>query len=35
MSNQNACGSLIKQIHDELEQQVNNALRSQGLIMAK
>lgn len=35
MSSRNACGSLIKQIHDELEQQANNALRPQGLTMAQ
>ena len=30
-----SCGSLIKQIHDELEQQANNALRPVGLTMAQ
>lgn len=30
MSSRNACGSLIKQIHDELEQQANNACAPKG-----
>jgi DNA-binding MarR family transcriptional regulator len=35
MDIQNSCGSLIKQIHDELEKQGNNAMRPQGLTMAQ
>ena len=35
MINQNTCGAIIKQIHDELEKNANNALRSQGLTMAQ
>lgn len=31
----NSCGILIKQIHDELEKQTNNALRSSDLTMAQ
>lgn len=29
------CGTLFKQIHDSLEKQANNSLRSQGLTMAQ
>lgn len=35
MVNQNTCGAIIKQIHDELEKNANNALRPQGLTMAQ
>ena len=35
MLNRNTCGSLLKQIHDELEQQANNALRPHDLTMAQ
>ena len=29
------CGTLIKQIHDGLEKQANNSLRTQGLTMSQ
>ena len=35
MAARNPCGVLIKQLHDTLEQESNNALRSQGLTMAQ
>lgn len=35
MINQNTCGAIIKQIHDELEKNANNILRPQGLTMAQ
>lgn len=35
MINQNSCGALIKQIHDELEKNANNALRADGITMAQ
>lgn len=35
MINQNTCAAIIKQIHDELEKNANNALRPQGLTMAQ
>lgn len=35
MITQNSCGAMIKQIHDELEKQANNALRPQDLTMAQ
>lgn len=35
MINQNTCGAIMKQIHDELEKNANNALRPQGLTMAQ
>lgn len=35
MINQNTCGAIIKQIHDELEKNANNALRPQGLTMVQ
>lgn len=35
MKNQNTCAAIIKQIHDELEKNANNALRPQGLTMAQ
>lgn len=35
MINQNTCGAIIKQMHDELEKNANNALRPQGLTMAQ
>lgn len=35
MKNQNTCGAMIKQIHDELEKRANNALRPHNLTMAQ
>lgn len=35
MSNQDTCGAILKQLHDELEKNANNALRPQGLTMAQ
>lgn len=35
MEDHNLCGMLIKQIHDTLEKQFNNALRDQGLTLSK
>lgn len=35
MEQRKSCGLLIKQIHDELEKQTNNALRSFDLTMAQ
>lgn len=35
MTDPNACGSLIKQIHDSLEKQANNAMRPHGLTMSQ
>lgn len=35
MTIQNTCGSMIKQIHDELEKNANNAMRKQGITMAQ
>lgn len=35
MEQKKSCGLLIKQIHDELEKQTNNALRSFDLTMAQ
>lgn len=35
MINQNSCGALIKQIHDELEKNANNAMRSHGITMVQ
>ncbi|MGN0479030.1 MAG: MarR family winged helix-turn-helix transcriptional regulator [Hominenteromicrobium sp.] len=35
MVNQNACGAMIKQIHDELEKNANNAMRAQGITLAQ
>lgn len=35
MINQNTCGSLIKQIHDELEKNANNAMRPRDVTMAQ
>ncbi|MGM9670560.1 MAG: MarR family winged helix-turn-helix transcriptional regulator [Oscillospiraceae bacterium] len=32
---QNTCGALIKQMHDELEKNANNAMRAQGITMAQ
>ena len=32
---QNSCGACIKQIHDALEKNANNALRHQDLTMAQ
>lgn len=32
---QNSCGALIKQIHDELEKNANNAMRPYGITMAQ
>lgn len=35
MNKQPACGVLVKQIHDNMEKQVNNALRALDLTMAQ
>ncbi|MDO4338713.1 MAG: MarR family transcriptional regulator [Eubacteriales bacterium] len=35
MINQYSCGALIKQIHDELEKNANNAMRSDDITMAQ
>lgn len=35
MNEKNSCGMLIKQIHDEMEKRINNALRSFDLTMAQ
>lgn len=35
MIDSNTCGSLIKQIHDSLEKQANNAMRPHGLTMSQ
>lgn len=35
MINQDSCGALIKQIHDELERNANNTLRAQDMTMAQ
>ena len=35
MIDQNSCGALIKQIHDELEKNANNAMRIQNITMAQ
>lgn len=35
MIDQNSCGALIKQIHDELEKNANNAMRAQDITMAQ
>ena len=35
MEEQRACGKLIKQIHDELRKNANNAMRSQDMTMAQ
>lgn len=35
MIDQNSCGALIKQIHDELEKNANNAMRSSDITMAQ
>lgn len=35
MIDQNACGALIKQIHDELEKNANNAMRAHDITMAQ
>lgn len=35
MTVQNTCGALIKQIHDELEKNANNAMRSYDITMAQ
>lgn len=35
MIDQNSCGALIKQIHDELEKNANNAMRGQDMTMAQ
>ena len=35
MIDQNSCGALIKQIHDELENNANNAMRIQNITMAQ
>lgn len=35
MTDSNSCGALIKQIHDELEKNANNAMRSHDITMAQ
>lgn len=35
MDRQNSCGGLIKQIHDALERNANNAMRPMGMTMAQ
>lgn len=35
MHNQDTCGAILKQLHDELEKNANNALRPQGITMAQ
>lgn len=35
MIDQNSCGALIKQIHDELEKNANNAMRVHDITMAQ
>lgn len=35
MKDQSSCGALIKQIHDELEKNANNAMRSHDITMAQ
>lgn len=35
MINQDSCGALVKQIHDELEKNANNAMRSGDITMAQ
>ena len=35
MIDQNSCGALIKQIHDELEKNANNAMREQDITMTQ
>lgn len=35
MIDQNSCGALIKQIHDELEKNANNAMRIQNITIAQ
>ena len=35
MTDQNTCGALIKQIHDELEKNANNAMRAHDITMAQ
>lgn len=35
MSVPNSCGAIIKQIHDELEKQANNAMRHQDITMTQ
>lgn len=35
MTDQNSCGALIKQIHDELEKNGNNAMRIYGITMVQ
>ncbi len=35
MKDQNSCGALIKQIHDELEKNANNAMRVYDITMAQ
>lgn len=35
MVSKTSCGSLLKQIHDEMEKRGNNSLRSQGLTIAQ
>lgn len=35
MKNEDTCGAMVKQIHDELEKRANNALRPHNLTMAQ
>lgn len=35
MSMQESCAAMIKQVHDALEKQANNAMRPQGMTMAQ
>lgn len=35
MTDQNSCGALIKQMHDTLERNANNALRARGITMTQ
>lgn len=35
MLNQNSCGALVKQIHDEMEKNANNAMRADDMTMAQ
>lgn len=35
MTDEYTCGALIKQIHDELEKNANNAMRSSGITMVQ
>lgn len=35
MMDQNACSALLKQLHDEMEKNANNAMREDGVTMAQ